>query len=352
MKIQNKGQLFSNWILGCFMSVANALQRQRTGFTLVELLVSIAVIGILVAMVFPAVQKVRESARRTQCLNRLRQVGLATAMFHDTNRAFPPARLFPKKNAVSPFDKGANEPTWFVRILPFLEQQNFYSKWDLSRAYHDQADDIIARPLSVYLCPSRRSIGDATAPTESKELLVTSPCGCGGWVTVDVVGGATGDFAGNHGDLSPGSIGAASDYYYGGNGTGVIISSQAKESADGSLAWLDRVNMASLSDGTSNTALAGELHVTPDRLNVIPYNGPIYNGEDLAAFTRVGGPGVPILSSAQSPNSSVLGYGSWHPGVCNFVFADGSSHAISNAIDTVSLGQICNRKDGGVSPLN
>jgi prepilin-type N-terminal cleavage/methylation domain-containing protein/prepilin-type processing-associated H-X9-DG protein len=324
----------------------------RQAFTLVELLVVIAVIGILVSLLLPAVQNVREAARRTQCLNRLRQVGLATTMFHDAHEAFPPARLYPKKFAVAPMDKGSDQPSWLVRILPYIEQQNFYDNWDLSASYINQADNIIARPLEIFLCPSRRSTNNASAPTEVKEVPVVAPCGCGGWVNIEVVGGATGDFAGNHGDLSPGSIGAATDYYYGGNGTGVIISSQAREDSNGRLKWVDRLDFSSIADGSSNTALAGELHVNPENLNKIPFNGPIYNGEDLAAFTRVGGPGVPLLSRRQQPLSLILGFGSWHPGTCNFVFADGSTRAISNSIDTVSLGRMCNRFDGEVLSID
>ena len=71
-------------------------------------------------------------------------------------------------------------------------------------------------------------------------------------------------------------------------------------------------------------------------------------GEDLAAFTRVGGPGVPILPGNHEPTSSVLGFGSWHPSTCNFVFADMSTRTVSNHLDTVTLGQLCHRADGEV----
>ena len=323
-------------------------EMKRRGFTLIELLVVIAVIGILIAMLLPAVQQVREAARRSDCMNRLRQIGLATTMFHDSYRAFPPARLYPKKYPVPPYDKGFDEPSWLVRILPYIEQTNFYQEWDLSTPYGQHPEEVISQPLDLFVCPSRRSIENARAPDGKASIFVTAPCGCGGWVRVELVGGATGDYAGNHGDLSPGSIGAETDYYYGGNGTGVIISSQAKERPDGQLDWVDRIRYASISDGSSNTILAGELHVTPENLNKMPYNGPIYNGEDLAAFTRVGGPGVPILSAGQEPVANVLGFGSWHPAVCNFVSADGSTSSIRNTIDTLTLGQLCHRSDGEV----
>ena len=305
------------------------LQRKKRGFTLVELLVVIAIIGILIAMLLPAVQQVRESARQTQCLNRLRQIGLATILFHDSYEAFPPARLYPKKDAVAPRDAGTNQPTWLVRILPFLEQQAFYNQFDLSETYSNQPDETVTHALAAFVCPSRRTVENAQAPDVSEDVPVTSPCGCGGFINITVVGGATGDFAGNHGDLSPGSIGAATDYYYGGNGTGVIISSQAKIEIDEKLTWVDRISYSDLTDGASNTTLAGELHVTPENLNSTPFNGPIYNGEDLAAFTRVGGPGVPLQGISNLSSSRVFGFGSWHPGTCNFVSADGSTRAIS-----------------------
>ncbi len=322
-------------------------KKKFKAFTLVELLVVIAIIGILVGMMLPAVQMVRESARQTQCLNRLRQIGLATMMFDDTHQAFPPARLYPKKYASAPLDAGSDQPSWLVRILPYLEQQAFFEQFDLSGSYKNQPTEAVQQALAAFVCPSRRSTDNALAPDSTENVFVVAPCGCGGFVEVDVVGGATGDYAGNHGDLSPGSIGAATDYYYGGNGTGVIISSQAKRTGESHLTWVDRIGFRNITDGSSNTALAGELHVSPENLNSIPFNGPIYNGEDLAAFTRVGGPGVRILSGGEEGNS-ILGFGSWHPGTCNFVYADGSTKAVDNDIDTMTLGQICNRSDGQV----
>jgi len=318
-------------------------------FTLVELLVVIAIIGILIAMILPAVQTVRESARQTQCLNRLRQIGLATMMFHDTHDAFPPARLFKKQYASAPLNVGKDQPSWLVRILPYLEQQSFYSQWDLSSSYSAQPETATEHAIAAFVCPSRRSTDDALAPSVNEVREVSFPCGCGGWMVVQTVGGATGDYAGNHGDLSPGSIGAATDYYWGGNGTGVIISSQAKLHGDAQLTWVDRIGYSKITDGSSNTALAGELQVSPEKLNTSPQNGPIYNGEDLSAFARIGGPGVRILSAQEQEKStnSILGFGSWHLGTSNFVYADGSTRAVDNDVDTVTLGQICNRSDGG-----
>ena len=182
----------------------------------------------------------------------------------------------------------------------FFGRNAFYDQWDLSKSYKLQPDQAKSHALQAYVCPSRRSVNEAHADSETIKVEVTAPCGCGGFIDVEVVGGATGDYAGNHGDLSPGALGFSTDYYWGGNGTGVIISSRARQLSNGALDWIDRIGIAQIRDGASNTILAGELHVTSDSLNQIPFNGPIYNGQDLAAFTRVGGPGVPIASGPKA----------------------------------------------------
>ena len=324
---------------------------KRRGFTLVELLVVIAIIGIMVGMLLPAIQQVREASRRTSCTNKLRQIGLATLSFENAHQAFPPARLFRAVDDVATFNNRDSRPSWLVRIMPFAEQDSLSQKWDLSKPYGEQASDVTSQALDIYICPSRRSIEEASALGGTQSIGVTAPCGCGGIVRLKIVGGATGDYAGNHGDLSPGSVGAPTDFYYGGNGTGVIITSRstarsASPAGVGQQDWYDRIKHASLTDGASNTILAGELHVTAENLNTIPFNGPAFNGADLAAFSRLGGPGVPLLGPTENSPTGVLGFGSWHPQVCNFVLADGSTHSLKTSIDTISLGKLCNRADG------
>ena len=82
----------------------------------------------------------------------------------------------------------------------------------------------------------------------------------------------------------------------------------------------------------------------------MPWNGPIFNGEDLAAFARIGGPTVPLLRPGDEPGS-IFGFGSAHPGVVNWTMADGSTRNLSYSIDTTTLGQLCNRNDGQVVQL-
>ena len=112
--------------------------------------------------------------------------------------------------------------------------------------------------------------------------------------------------------------------------------------------WTHQVTLKSVLDGTSQTLLAGELHIPNGRINRIPFNGPIFNGQELDSHTRLGGPGVPLLTGTDTP-VGLSGFGSAHPGITNFVFADGSTTAVGNHLDSITLGQICNRKDGEVS---
>src|SRR5262245_20421907 len=129
---------YSDW--GSF--VMNRFDRARTAFTLVELLVVIAIIGVLVALLLPAVQTARESARRMQCSSHLRQMGLGVINFEDVNKMLPYTRTDPSE-------------TWAVLILPYIEQQAQYSLWDLKKNYYAQVDAARLTTGKVMVCPSR-----------------------------------------------------------------------------------------------------------------------------------------------------------------------------------------------------
>lgn len=326
----------------------------RNGFTLVELLVVIAIIGVLMALLFPAVQYAREAGRASACLNNLRQIGLATSSFEGNHKAFPPARIYQRDFFAEGFECGGEEPSWLVRLLPYLEQNQLFQRWDVSKPYRQHDPTVTSAVVATYLCPTRRNVSNAQTPEADMSLPVTLPCGCAGTVQITVVGGATGDYAGNHGDPTPGAVGAATDFYFGGNGNGVIISSRARcRLRDGMLYpgnWIDRVRVEDIRDGLSNTFTAGELQVRPQDLNIMPFNGPIYNGQDVMASARVGGPGVPLATRIDSPPTPILGFGSWHPSRCQFVLADGSTRGVSSEIDSQTLGYLCNRNDGQVIP--
>ena len=130
---------------------------RRSGFTLIELLVVIAIIGVLVSLLLPAVQQAREAARRTQCRNNLKQVGLALHNFHDTHGAFPPARLLldgpiPANDFATVL--GSDEPSWLVRLLPFLEETTQYDQWDMYTPFGRHPPEVRRMTTATYMCPS------------------------------------------------------------------------------------------------------------------------------------------------------------------------------------------------------
>ncbi len=151
--------------------------RASTAFTLVELLVVIAIIGILVAMLLPAVQAAREAARRCQCRNNLKQIGLATQLFHDTHGTLPPPKVYSLGSGLVSSggpERGSGLGNTFVLLLPYLEQGNMYAAFEIGQSVTSTVNLPLAEvALPAYICPSMfspsgnepvRACGEKLAP--------------------------------------------------------------------------------------------------------------------------------------------------------------------------------------------
>jgi prepilin-type N-terminal cleavage/methylation domain-containing protein len=133
----------------------------RTGFTLIELLVVIAIISVLIGLLLPAVQRVREAANRISCANNLKQIGLAMHNYHNVHEQLPPSRA------------DATGPTWCVYILPEMEQDNLYRQWNMQKPYNEQSEIARRTPVKSYFCPSRRTSGSSPTVSQTGDLFVT-----------------------------------------------------------------------------------------------------------------------------------------------------------------------------------
>lgn len=278
---------------------------KRLAFTLVELLVVIAIIGVLVALLLPAVQAAREAARRTQCSNQLKQLGLAVLNFEDTFKRLPHTRLDTRE-------------TWAVLILPYMEQQALYDRWDMSKKYYQQQPAVRETTLKGFLCPSRQRPSKLSIGRDIEQ----------GTSAPDVPGGL-GDYA-----ACAGTPAGNTDYYPGLNST-----TDATQ-ANGPF-WYKGppyLRLASITDGLTNTLFIGEKQVRRSNMKA---DGSIWNGDHGWGFKKAG-IGAPLARHIDDNTQ----FGSWHPGVCQFVLGDGSIRAIAPQINATLLDHVANRHDG------
>ena len=309
------------------------MPRMRRGFTLVELLVVIAIIGILIALLLPAVQAAREAARRTQCQNNLKQLALAVHNFHDTYKWYPHSRRDTRE-------------TWAVMVMPYIEQGTFTDLWDFTTAknYYTQLDSVRLKSFDAFICPTRRRPPQHSTAGDVHQSNPSGPH----------VPGACADYAGsigtpsNFGGTPAGTLG---DY---GPNHSSVKANPAQESNGifrlclDSNAYTPKFRLASIDvlDGLSNTIMLGEKHIPNERYGVAPDNS-IYNGDHGSAFKKAG-TGAPL---AKGPKGSGQ-FGSYHPGLCQFALCDGSVRGISVAIDLKNLDRLASRKDGEVITIN
>jgi prepilin-type N-terminal cleavage/methylation domain-containing protein/prepilin-type processing-associated H-X9-DG protein len=325
------------------MTISSGLAQRPRGFTLIELLVVMAIIAILIGLLLPAVQSARESAARTQCSNNLHQIGIACHHYHDVTGFLPPSRLLYGEadevnelitpNDDEPDGDETSTATWAVLILPYLEHETLYSLWKLqsfknapwATPYASQPAAAREGRVATYFCPSRRDVN--TAP------LVSLP-------GQDPAPGALGDYAcclGTTGD----DIFNASISIYPPNGAFRIA---------GSVQGV--IRLTSITDGLSNTLLIGEKHVKVGKFGVFPNDCSIYDGT-ANGFSYCSGRGAGTTGAtgaqyplAQSVNDTAWKFGSYHPGYCQFVFADGSVHLLRSSLDIKILSLLANINDG------
>ena len=298
------------------------MQKQTRGFTLVELLVVIAIIGILIGLLLPAVQMARNSARRTQCSNNLRQMGLAIHNFHDTKNFIPPS--LPADGFL----------TWHVFLMPFLELNNLEDRLNWQLPYYQQDPEALQTGVPVYVCPSRRSSGDVSSFEMQNQPV-----------------GICGDYAGNAGSVFENN-GYTINFGFNTKTNGVFNSGYTTQNpvVDGVLTkYRGRYNFASIRDGLSNTLFVGEKALNMQKMNEPGGlgDGCMYNGDEPGVAMRVGGPlfGIAKNKTPQPPQTWTV-FGSFHPLICNFTLGDGSVKPIPNSIDDRVYGYLCDRDDG------
>jgi prepilin-type N-terminal cleavage/methylation domain-containing protein len=304
-------------------------RRSRWGFTLIELLVVMAIISILISLMLPAVQKAREAANRTSCINNLKQLGLACANFESGNKCLPPSRIL-REN----LDNDDQDPkvrggaTWAVYLLPYMEQDNAFQRWNFDAWYHYQNEQVRLFNVPSYFCPSRRSPNADTLLSVSGDLLAfpgppfNDDDGDGHW---EQIPGALADYACNMGPAFA-------------SGAGSFRINNPFDKG---------VRLNKITDGTSNTILIGEKHVPLEYWGQGGWDCSTYDGDSPQCSSRSGGVGLPIALSLRDPRWL---YGSAHPTVCNFVFVDGSVHSLSKTLPPNILGLLTNISDGQILP--
>ncbi len=273
---------------------------RQNAFTLVELLVVIAIVGLLVAVVLPAVQASREASRRIECANNLRQLGIGLMNYHDAVGTFPPG-LVDRRTGANPLGK---QLSWNVFLLPFIEEQSVYRLFDLKAGFNRAPNRVAAGTvIPTFLCPSTAFLAvDRKGPTTGDAN------GNGAWNTGDDL--AFTDYGGNFGFSGP-------DAPY---MNGVLVYERA-------------FSMKQITDGTSHTLIVSE-----DTGRGAAYDGQWANGENI--FDTSGPINDRTLPLYRWADNEIW---SDHPQGVNLLFCDGSVRFTQEQTDLKALAAICTR---------
>jgi prepilin-type N-terminal cleavage/methylation domain-containing protein/prepilin-type processing-associated H-X9-DG protein len=322
--------------------------RRVAGFTLVELLVVIAIIGVLVALLLPAVQAAREAARRSQCTNNLKQFGLAVANQVSAKRDELPAGLTQDSG---PY-RGVS---FFVYLLPYMEQQAVFSRWDFKNLNLNSATETspTATQIPMFVCPSDE-------PTDRVVNFSTMPSGNHGLAYPGYY--AVTSYAGNGGTRSYYSNDSIDDgVFYTTGPAGICYQRTAPTPCE---RHNDPVELQQITDGTSNTILGGEKYNVDPAFDALAPNsrsGLLIHQWSLWGWTGgFKGVGHVLRSSSEPINFTAAncgtissGYscqdrrlnnwGSGHPSGATILFCDGSARFMSDSTSTITLAALSTR---------